>query len=400
MKPIFKISIIAGVIAVIGVGIYFAWNRAVAPIATAPNTTGTSPALPEAREGENETNNGLGGTSPVNTLSKTDLRKISDGPVFDFWIMPDSDEVYYFAPDGQVLSAKDGPDLPISNQTIKALNFISVGPGNKKILAAFGAPTAPQWGVFDLLDQAWRPLSSNIVFADWGTTEDKLVAQTTSGAAINLAQIDLSKTPPAYQTLIKDFRMKNISFSVMPDQRIMITEKPSATYNGSVWRFDPKTASLNLLESPTKGLLIRWSDDKTVAFQFSSPGKFLILKGDLSQQISDVFKSLPSKCNTAQSTIYCFEPQNLPLGSLMPDDYLQEKFYSTDSLFSISLGINENGKIFGSGDSVNDISKILTSGIDGVPALDVKNPKIMKNTVYFINRYDNHLYELKLSTGQ
>lgn len=384
MKPFYKILIIIGIVAVVALGIYFAWSKIAAPAPTTPNTTETNPALPGASGSPNQTNNPTTNASSSGGRQKTTLKKISDGPVFDFWTVPDADEVYYFTPNGQVLAAKDGPDLPISSQTIGALNRVLIGPGNKKVLAAFGNPATPQWGVFDLLDKTWRPLPSNITNAAWGIIDSKLVALVSSANNINLSQVDLSKTPPAYQVSIKDFRLKNVSLTTLPNQKIIITEKPSVFYSGRVWQFDPKTSGFNLLESPANGLILRWSDDKSVAFQFSSPANLTIITGDLKNGLSSAITTLPEKCNASASTTYCFEPQNIPAAVSLPDDYFQKKFYSIDNLISLGL-------------STGNVTNVLRSNANNIQPLDGYHPQISNNKIYFINRYDNYLYELQLN---
>ncbi len=389
MKPIYKILIVAGIIIVVGWLIYLAWSKfSATPTLPAPQAnTAPSGSLPLGNQNNVSSNQSQTNNSPLNG-SSTNLvmNKLSDGPVFGFWVMPDTGSVDYLTPDGQVMTAEEATDQTVSNQTINALNSISVSPDNREVLAAFGDPASPQWGIFDVLDKVWRPLPSEIIEAAWGGASNKLIAFVQNGGNTNLAWVDLTKTPPTYRVLIKDLRLENANLTVLPNQKIIISEKPDAAYPGRVWQLDPKTLALNLLESPLNGLTIGWSTDKSVAFQFNDPDNFLIFNGDLSQIISDTFGSLPSKCNTASSTIYCFVPQNLPANLNLPDDYFQKSFYSTDNLYSLSLGTSTLG----------NVSRLFVSGENNVMPIDAKDPQIMNNAIYFVNRYDNYLYELQL----
>ncbi|MEK7086932.1 MAG: hypothetical protein AAB935_01600 [Patescibacteria group bacterium] len=364
MKQIYKILIILVVIVVIAIGVYLSWKK----IIGLPNDGNVLPPP---------------GQTP-NPPTGTEIKKISEQPVFDFWLVPDTGEIYYLTPDGKILSAKDGPDLEISTQTINALNFIEVGPGNQKILAAFGSPRAPQWGIFDLIDKVWRPLPADITNATWGAKENELIAILKTLGGLNLATVDLSKTPPNYKTLIKDFRLKDVRFTLAAPERLIITELPSANYTGRVWQLDLKTLTFNLILAPENGLTLGWSQDKNVVFKFSSENGFSLFNQNFQETAPLFFSTLPTKCETSgTSTIYCFVPQDVPDDVILPDDYFQNKFYSVDDLYTINLETDETKKIFKSSEN-------------GAPTIDGKKPKALSSGLYFINRYDNYLYELKL----
>jgi len=368
MKPLYKILIIIGIILLIALGIYLGWRNLIGP-------SGEEVQVPQTSE-EVEV--------VVTTESGIELKKISEEKAFDLWVVPDTREVYYLTLDGRVFSAKEGPDLDISTQTINALNFIEVGPKGQKVLAAFGAPRAPQWGIFDVIDGVWRPLPSEIANATWGNTNESLIATVRDVNELNLVEVDLTRTPPAYKVFIRDFRLKDVTFTYLFEDQLIVVEKPSASYAGRAWQLDLKTLDFDLLIAPQEGLTLRWSKDKKIAFKFTAPANLLILSGDLRNVITEAsFQTLPQKCGASPDAAYCFEPQRLPANINMPDDYLQKKFYSIDSLFRVGL----------KGDG---LQRLLTSGLGEFPAIDAKNPQILGNKIYFINRYDNYLYELSL----
>jgi hypothetical protein len=106
MKPIFKILILAAVIVVATILVYLIFFKGGGEIVDP-----TSPA-------------GNGGTTTKIAENDSPIKKISDEAVFDFWVNPDTGEIFYFTPDGRVLNAKQGPDVEISNQKVSALNLI------------------------------------------------------------------------------------------------------------------------------------------------------------------------------------------------------------------------------------------------------------------------------------
>jgi hypothetical protein len=396
MKPLYKILIISGIVIIGILIIYFGWKKLTAPPAvitpSTPNATGT---LPLGEKKEEPGKGGAGAESNVpppaesdatasGTIIASDLKKISENEVFDFWVIPSTGEVFYLTPLGQVFSAKEGPDLEISSQSITALNFIEISPDGEKILAAFGNPIEPSWGIFDSRDKTWQPLPSEITNATWGLKDTELFAIIKNKSEVNLANVDLSKTPPAYKVILKDFRFKDIKLAFKSPNTLLILEKPSAFYAGRLWRLDLKTLSLNLLLSPEKGLLFNQLADQSANLKFSSPNNFFILGENLENLVPVIFSTLPSKCSRSRP-LYCFAPQNIPTDTTLPDDYFKRRFLSIDSLYSIDIVSADTELLFQSNN--NDF-----------PAIDGEHPtySYRENNIYFKNRFDNGLYRLKV----
>jgi hypothetical protein len=226
-------------------------------------------------------------------------------------------------------------------------------------------------------------LPSEITNAAWSANDEKLVVIVRSGNELNLAEADITKSPPSYKIIVRDFRLKDIKLTGLPDGRIVISELASAFYAGSLWQIDAKSSELNLLVAPEKGLSISWSQDKSLAFLYGTDSGFSLIENDLKIKKSASFETFPSKCAADSLRIYCFVPQNIPSDIDLPDNYFMEEFFSIDDLYI--LGINSE-----------EFSKILSSNTAGFPAIDAKNPRVSGDKIYFINRYDNGLYELGL----
>ena len=165
--------------------------------------------------------------------------------------------------------------------------------------------------------------------------------------------------------------------------RLIITEAPSVSYAGRVWQLDLTTLSFNLLIAPEQGLTTIWSRDKKFIFLFGAVSDFLILNDNFQIVLPTPFSTLPQKCNSSASKIYCFVPQNIPPDVDLPDDYIRKKFYSIDDLFVLDI---ESGSV----------ERVFISNAGGFPAIDAKDIQPLDDRLYFTNRYDNYLYELKL----
>jgi len=394
MKPLYKILIIVGIVIIGVLLIYFGWKKLTAPPAAipGPKETGTLPLdRGKLEKGSGGAENNVppspdGGTTAQGTVTASSLKKISENEVFDFWVIPSTGEVFYLTPAGKVFSAKEGPDLEISSQSIAALNSIEISPDGEKVLAAFGNPIEPSWGIFDSRDKVWRPLPSEITNATWGSKDTELIASIKNKSELNLAIVDLSKTPPAYNTILKDFRFKDIKLAFKSPNALLILEKPSTFYAGRLWRLDLKTLSLNLLLSPEKGLIFNWLNDQSAALKFSSPNNFFILGENFENLVPVFFSTLPSKCSRFEP-LYCFAPQNIPVDTTLPDDYLKRRFLSIDSLYSVDI-VSE------------DVKLVFQSNKNGFPAIDGEHPTYREGSLYFKNRFDNGLYRIEVGEPQ
>ncbi|TSA44587.1 hypothetical protein D4R51_03485, partial [bacterium] len=343
------------------------------------------PDLPIAPPGGGGAENGgENGSSSVQTAT---LSKISENPVFDFWVDPQTLEVYYLNPDGQVFSAKNGQDLQITQQKLNAPNFIKLSQNGQRVLMAFGDPRLPQWGIFDTIDKAWRPLPDGIMNATWGENSNTIIGFIKNGDNIGLSTINFSQNQPVYKTLAKDLRLQDVRLDFSSSSNLIAAETPSGSYPSRVWNINTKDLSVNQLFSAENGLIIRFSSNKDVMLTFSSGGGFKILNAKTLGLVTPVpFSTIPSKCSPDSAIIYCFVPsdENFKNASL-PDDYLLKKFHTTDVLYRINT---------------------YTDEVTPVPIpqnaygpIDAENPSLGGGHLYFVNRYDNSLYDLNLGSG-
>lgn len=396
MKPLYKILIIVVILIVFGVVFYFLWQKFTAiPGGEVVGVRDEGTVLPiggitsnEQGVMSKETGIDSNETGVVSNEKKITIKKVSDEPVFDFVVVTETKEVFYFTPDGKVFGAKTDKDLEISTQTINALNFTESSPDNQKILAAFGDPRAPQWGIFDLIDKVWRPLPNDIFNATWGKDNAQVIVVIKNGGDYNLATLDITKTPPSAKILIKDFRFKDLRLIYKQPLSLLMVEKPAAIYKSRVWELnlDPKKLTITQLLQGENGLIMDWSKNGEIVFQYTAPNDFRILDKNFGENIPLFFTTFPSKCDYSDTIkkVYCFSPQDFPpeiVGLKLPDDYLQKRFYTVDDLYEVDMEKEE-------------IKKILASGNGNLAPIDAKNPRYGEGKIYFVNQYDNYLYEI------
>lgn len=384
MKTWQKIVVI---ILLLGIGVFalfYFFNKITVPT---PVEDGESVLFPGFEKNDG-TQGGAGGET-VSETKKITLSKISDVTAFDFWISKDTGEIYYITDEGRIFSGKDGEDVNLNTQQLNALNSISPSTSGKKILASFGDPQKPRWGIFDVVDGVWKPLSEEITLLAWGKDEDTLVGVVESEKNYNLSSFDLSKNPIKATVIIKDFRMKDVSFVWKNPDSLFILERPSASIKGRLWEFNTKTAILKRIDPGTSGLTVLWNAARDHALRFANPNNLLVTNGSLEPLSPLTITTLPQKCGFGAQTLYCFTPQNEEqfLGYSLPDDYLQNKFYSTDTLVSINLSTDESETLFETGTG------------EFIP-IDGWHPQENASSIFFVNKYDRFVYRADISSTE
>ncbi len=384
MKKSYKKFVILFFIILLGVGIYFVWKQ-IKSVSVVGIVDKTNQNLPTS-ELVTPTSTRQGGLNQTNQVpneasgTKITISKISDIPIFDFWINKKTGDVFYLSQGGGVFLAKDGKDGNVSDQQVTAINYILETPSGEKTLVVFGNPHSPQWGIFDSIDKVWRPLPSNISSATWGRNEDELIVVKKNASNSSLGFLDLKKTPPEFKNIITSFSFKDVRLSFISPNSLFITELPSSKYVSRAWLLDIKSLSLNVLNSGENDLFFRWSQDKSFVFGFGLRSGFGVFEGSpLSNQIPLPFSTIPQKCAGVFSTIYCFIPQNSNRSFF--DDYMMNKNYSSDFLY-IENSYSGNSNTY------------ALLGLNNNNPVDAKNPRVFENKLYFINKYDNFLYKI------
>ncbi|GEM_PF-987591 len=388
-----KIIITLLIVIVLGVIVYFIWGGITGPEALPTESSSSTP--PGDGSSLPPVGTSTGGDSQGNTITfpaeSDPLFRVSDQPVSGYWIDPQTDGIFYLDAGGRVLLVnknEGGDDTEIIKQGVGVLNTLEVGPNSQKVLAAFGDPRSPQWGIFDDVDQTWRPLPSTILNATWGSDNGTLYGVVQNGSVPALALIDTSKGDISIKTLIKDFRFHDAQLSYLFPSTLLVQEKGSSFYPSRVWKIDTKDLSIHQIFGQTNGLSLKPDGEGDVFFSFYKNVFQILNPQTLSAYTPIPFLTLPEKCTLGGAIAYCFVPKSENFKtSVLPDDYLKQKIFTLDAFFEVNL---LNGGIVST-----DLPKTVNNGL-----FDATLPKFSKGFLYFINRYDGFLYALNLTSDQ
>lgn len=319
-------------------------------------------------------------------IIKDIIRKInSNSKVVNYWFY--QNDIFYLNQDSEVYKIeKNNQDKKISN-FYEPMSFIKSyqSPNNEKILMAFNDPYSPQWLIFDNLDLTWRPLPENIIEANW-LNPNEIIAILRENNNYKLIKLDKNFNS---QTLINNFNFFDFYLYPLNEKNIIIQEKPSDN------RPETKIFNLNLDNKEIKNIKINNNEilikpiDQNLLLRYDSSNNLII---DYLKNFEKInLKTLIDKCsfqiNNNGYIFYCFIPAN----KFNFDQYYQKEIKTLDNkLIKIEI-IKNNDKI-----EINNL-KIDLTAITNKIKIDAFKIFSLNENIYFINNYDNNLYEISLT---
>lgn len=382
MKPWLKILIVAIVVGLIGLGIYFVFKPQPLVIEDLPPTSGLPTG--ELPGGGGQTG-GDGSEEPIPPGGETQISKerilsvISDREISDFWVS--NNETYYIDLVGKTYKAKTNEDEEVSNQALSGpLNKIESDEKGNLVLISFGSPLSPSWTVFDSRDLAFRPLEQDIKLAAWGNKAAEIIAiKELPNRVRQLVFLDADKLSASPKIILNDFRMESIQIIAVGNDSFLIQELPDSEYGGKIWILNTKTLTLNTLRDSASNQLVKKGNSNTF-FVWSGENSFEIAKGpNLTESFPIPFSTPPQKCGAKDYEAFCFVPQNL--GEEAMSKFLKNEIFFRDSLYKIDT-LTENFEVL----NLESLNNNLL--IDG------KNPQLAGDSIVFLNRLDKKLYQL------
>ncbi|PIU98447.1 hypothetical protein COS61_01395 [Candidatus Wolfebacteria bacterium CG03_land_8_20_14_0_80_40_12] len=380
-KIIIIITVILGILAML-FGVYFSWKK----------TKQILTPLVSRQPAED-----IQLPAPISPIPK--LKILSNQPIFDYWInvATSTKQIFYLNQDGLLFKIKEGgEDEAVTPEPIKNLQAIKSSFNGKLALIKFdplaSLGKAPRFLIFNSETKISEFLPESATAAAFSPDAKKIAYLETPGGNLvisNLVIKDLVGSKPKTSKILS-LNQKDFDLEWILPENIILTPKPSAFSADSAWNFNIKTKIFESLDAAgLNGLMINWSiDGKTsdklgLRFNSQKQGRegFLILINEKGEKRANFdFLTLPNKCFFSEPKIYCAVPLEIPPKTVLPDDYLKRTFYSNDSLYQIDI-------------NQNSLSEILAAGN---PIIDAVRLNVIEGKLFFINRYDNKLYELEL----
>jgi Tol biopolymer transport system component len=328
-----------------------------------------------------------GDSEQTSQLSKT-AQAISQEAVLG--VVVDGQKVkYYSTGNGNVYQSDfDGSQLTrISSNLLAGLLKVLWSPSKNKVIAFFEKDGLIKKYFYDYQTQKSASLNQNIRDLSWSPTEDKIAYQyynpQTEENNISIANPDGSQWTNLMQT-----RMKDLIINWPIPEKLSLMTRPSGLSQSVLYTLDLENGNFEKIIDQTYGLTVLWSPlgNKILFSETDSQGQNLKLKvADLDKQtIYQLnFVTLPEKCVWSQDnrTIFCAVPQNIPVSSVLPDDYYKGIISFSDDFWRINLETERANQILEAEEGFEGSQLFLPTKED---------------YLLFINKKDGLLYSLKL----
>ena len=167
---------------------------------------------------------------------------------------------------------------------------------------------------------------------------------------------------------------------------VFVIPRPSALVRTSLWTLNTKTKVVATIAGPAFGLTARWSKNgryvlvSTVDAAYAPSLSFIDTKTNRATPLR--LATMPSKCFILDNApvMYCGVPKTIPQGIILPDDYLKGKLSTNDRIVKIDFATPKATEVWGG----------------GTDSLDIENPAIIDNNLFFTNRTDDSVWKLAL----
>lgn len=334
-----------------------------------------------------------------NPNAQSKIKKISNSKILNYTITPNN-EIIVVDDSGNIIKITDKEEFIYQNiNPIIPIEILFSDDGSKIVFIFKNLIS-----IFDIKTQNWKQLPQSASNAIAISKNNKIAYFQKENNTNSIYLLDINKKDSTPIKLMQ-INMLNSKLIWKDDSNLFITSYPSSLNVGYVWLLNIKDKTLKLVyELP--GLYFDWNEKLNQGFLFYSNesqlkrgGFFSLVNKDLkSQKFS--FLTLPPKCSlnqkidsqnstsTNKSTqsvinyVFCAVPtkQQSLQEKLVIDDYLTFKLYTEDEFYQINV---DEGLI----------NKIQIPNNQFFDAINLKN---INNKLFFINRFDNNLYEINL----
>lgn len=245
-----------------------------------------------------------------------------------------------------------------------------------------------QWSLFDTTKKVWSALGvDNVVDVSFSPNDD-MVAYLVSDRVLKLYVKDIGEKKKKETLLVVSLSMSDRAVQWWTQNKIVISPKPSAYVSDSVIVVDIKN---NAIEVIADGFGIEFAPNQQineyVLSQSIRQGKEVKMhKMNLDNKEGQALIALTTsakKCvfDRLSSDLFCAAPYEASTKNpIWPDDYLKRKIATKDKIYQISSGSAAIQVVLNSENVSIDVEQLRKAG----------------DYLYFINRYDDRLYEYSL----
>lgn len=394
MKKKWIIVIIALLILVsMGIGVYFGFKQSVLLLNQQPSNKNKFPLEGESGNKKSNTPNDSNQQNNGDTYEKDQqkrLKKISTSELIGHWervltsTTSTTTEIGGIDKKGRVvIITSDGEKIVNETRFNSDPESIRVGASGKKLAVKFKDSS---WAWMPTDSKIWNKIETPGVIDVSFSPDEEQLAYITYDKTLKLFVKDIGKQKKKETTLVVSLALLDRTLQWWTKDKIILSPTPSAYVSDSIVVVDIKNKTINEVVSGF-GLQIKVNQNTGDAIISESTQQGKITKLSKITQTGRVGEigliTVASKCsfNNEDDDLICSAPYEMSQkNTRWPDDILKHAIAEKDKIYKIQKTDQSIGVLLDNEEIVLDVIMIRKIG----------------NNLYFINRYDDRLYQYSL----
>jgi hypothetical protein len=336
-------------------------------------------------------------TTPV-TPSKSEpaISLVTDESVISPVIDPSGTYIKYYSHDtGKVYRIDlDGKNKgTISSQELDGLNNVLWSPDQTKAINEFTSPDGqPQFFSYSYATQKAIPIKKNTDEIAWQSNSGKIFYKYYDATA-NKRSLNIADPDGSHWASLTDIDYRNISIAQIPKSGIVsFWNKPDAMTETIFQSMPIVSGEKKTILQGKFGADYLWSPDgnnilvSTTDVRGGSKMQLSVMNSNGGEYKGLDMPTMVSKCTWSKDnkTVYCALPGNIPASAIMPNEYINKKFDTTDTFWKIDTKTGKKDRII-------EAEKI-GNRYDATQMFFNQD----ESKLFFINRTDGKLYSIVL----
>ena len=322
------------------------------------------------------------------------ISAVSNEAVHSPILSPDGQTIKYYAKTtGKVfeLDILSGKNKIVSDTNLPNLLGVLWSPDTNKVLSEFSGATRSNFSFYDYTQKKSSALNANIDAAAWQNNNKiiyKYFDSNTKKGSLNIADPDGSNWAK-----ITDISTANLSITPIPMSGLV------SFWNKADAFTETQLQSTSILSGEKKDLIkgifgadFLWSPDGKMILESNVDKKGgsrmnLGIANNLGKEYKSLgIPTLISKCAWSRNNkfVYYALPTSVPDGAVMPNDYVNNKFNTSDTFWKINIETGEKTRLV-------ELDKIKAAYDASSLFLNAD-----ESLLFFINKLDEKLYKIIL----
>jgi len=337
-------------------------------------------------------------TAEIPNTAPTDeakIKAVSDEAIIAPAYITEKDTIKYYSRTGQTyeISTDGSNKTTLSSKQLSGLIGVLWSPDKTKVITKFtGTDGQPQFYYFNYSTQIGVPLKKNIDQIAWQTNSSRIFYKYYD-AKTKKRSLNISDPDGSNWTKLTDIDYRDISIAQIPASGLVSFWNRPDSYSQTIFETIPMISGEKKTVYKEKfGADYLWSPDGSLVLVSSADQRtgtkmqLAVMNYNGGEYRNLDIPTFVSKCVWSRDgkTVYYSLPGNIPSSAILPNEYMEGKFKTTDTFWKVSVTDGKKTRIL----ETADIKE----------AYDATGPFLNddESILFFTNKTDGKLYRIAL----